>query len=409
MIKKCKYLFLSFSICFSGWSSVCWSHGHEETRDWKAKSAEAFSDAESNFKLTMKALLEKHVDKSLNKDDLFRAATAGMLASLNGVDESWNELLSPEDMHEMQIDLSGKVTGIGIELKFEESTGYGMVLKLIPGSAAEKSGLKPDDQILSVDGKKFKGKKFHDMVFAVRGAVGNSVSLKVLREDKIMTFNIKRESVPWTPVELEAIDDSTALLSIRFFNDETPKMVEQKIIEINGGKFKKLIVDVRDNGGGGFDQAIHVTELFIPKDLGVARTRNRDGQIEQFKSKKGLLNSDMPVILLTNKKTYSGAELFTAALKESRNVKIVGERTFGKWTAQTVEPLPNRFAIKYTVKEFQSPNGNSFQNKGVKPDLEVLLPSGVDSQDLRHRLDMKKRMNEDTQLKAALELLKTAG
>lgn len=127
-----------------------------------------------------------------------------------------------------------------------------------------------------------------------------------------------------------------------------------------------------------------------------------------YKSNSGLLSADIQVILITNKKTYSGTELFTAALKESRNVKIVGETTFGKWTAQIVEPLSNKYAIKYTIKEFRSPNGNSFQGKGIRPDLEVIMPAGADALELRQRLEVKKRVNEDPQLKAAVELFKAS-
>jgi carboxyl-terminal processing protease len=395
------FLILSLTlIAAPGFAKNTPDHSH----DWKEKPAEAFLDAEATFKLTQQKILEKYVDKTITKDELYRAATAGMLASLNRGTETWNELLSPQDMKEMQIDLSGKVTGIGVEMNFDERTGYALVQRLIPDSVAEKAGLKMDDQILSVDGKKFKGKKFRDMVVAVRGEVGKTVALKILREDKIIDFKLKRAMIPWTPVELENISDSTALLSIRLFNDATPRIVEEKINEINAKKYTKLIVDVRDNSGGGFEQALKVTELFLPKDSVIGSTKDRNGKIESFKSTKGLLNPQTQVILITNKDTFCGAELFTAALKEIKKVKIVGETTFGKWNAQIVEMLPNKYALKYTVKEFQSPLGRSYQGIGIKPDMEVALPEGSDSNTMRVRYELKKRLDKDVQLKAAVEL-----
>jgi carboxyl-terminal processing protease len=399
-----KKLLLTFALIAS---STAFAANHRDSKDWKEKPVEKFSDAESNFKATMQKLMDKYVDKSLSQDDLYRAAVAGMLASLNQGDEDWNALLSPSDMREMQIDMSGKVTGIGIEMKFTEETGYAQVLRLISGSAAEKAGLKIDDQILSVDGKKFKNKKFRDLVYAVRGKAGESVTLKVLRDDKVMSFNVKREIVPWTPVELEKVNSTTALLSIRFFNEETPKLVEQKIKEINSGKYKKLILDLRDNSGGGFDQAVKVTELFLPAGLVVASTKNRDGKVEQYKSAKSLLDPNVQIAILTNKDTFCGAELFTAALRENLKVKIIGETTFGKWNAQSVESLPNKYAIKYTVKEFLSPQGNSFHGTGIKPDVEVSLPQGIESHELRLKYGMKDRLNADSQLKAAVELVQS--
>lgn len=374
----------------------------------RGEAVESFTDPEVNFKLVIEKLLEKYIDKSLSRENLYQAAAAGILASLNKGDEKWNELLSPQDLRAMESDLAGKVTGIGAAMEFDEHTGYGQILKTIAGSPAEKAGLKTDDQILSVDGERFKGKKLVDLVNAIRGKVGSSVTLRILREDKILTFNIKRENIAWTPVELENVDESIALLSIGFFNEKTPKLVEEKLQKINGQRAKKLIVDLRDNNGGGFDQALKVSELFLPEQALVASTKNRDGQVEQIRSGKGMLRQDIQIVTLTNKGTYSGAELLVAALKESRNSKVVGEPTFGKWNAQRVETLPNKFAIKYTVKEFQSPQGNTFHGIGIKPDLEVTLPKTIDLQELRTRHQLSKRIELDLQLKAALELLKSS-
>ncbi len=373
----------------------------------KDKSAEVFSNPEANFKLVMEKILSKHLDKNITKEELFKAATQGMLASLNSGEQTWNKLLSPDEMKNMKEDLSGKVTGIGVSIKFDEHTGYGQILKAIPGSAAEKAGLQMDDQILSVDDMKFKGRQFIDMVTAIRGETGKFVKLKVLREDKILSLNIKRQVIPWTPVELEKVDSATAILSIGFFNEQTPQLVEQKLNEVNKANIKKLIVDVRDNDGGSFDHAVKVAELFLPENAIVASTKNRQGVIEKFLAKKSLLNKNVQVLLLTNKKTFSGAELFTAALKENKKSKIVGESTFGKWNAQTVESLSNRFAIKYTTMEFNSPLGNAYQGIGIKPDLEVSLPKDSDVNELRVKFDIPKRLEFDLQLKAALELVKT--
>ncbi|MBI2521854.1 MAG: S41 family peptidase [Bdellovibrio sp.] len=378
-----------------------------EYENWKDKPSETFIDAETNFKLVMEKLLERYIDKNLTKAELYRAATAGMLASLNSSKGDWNKLLSPQQVKELETDLTGKVTGIGIEMKFDEHLGYGQVLSLIPKSPAEKAGLKMDDQILSVEGKKFKGKQFRDLVCAIRGEVGKSVELKILREDKILIIKIKREIIPWTPVELQKVDNTTALLTIGYFTEETPKLVEKEIAEINRKNISKLIIDLRDNSGGGFDQAVRTAELFLPKEAIIVETRDRSGKTEKYKSSSGLLGKDIKIALVTNKGTSSGAELFAAALRENWNVKVVGETTFGKWNAQTIDRLPNKFAIKYTVKEFLSPQGNSFQGIGMKPDLEIDLPQEKGVREMRLKFDMAERLNVDAQLKAAVELIKS--
>ena len=391
-------------ICFLSGSNI-FAKTADRYGEWKTHGEEEFfSDSEANFKAVMKAILEGYVDKNLTQDDLYRAATAGMLASLNNGDEAWNKLISPSEFKEMQTELSGKVTGIGAEMKFDDKTGYAVILRTISDSVSEKAGLKVDDQILSVDGKKFKGKEFREMIAAIRGETGKSVSLKVLRDDKILTFNLKRETVSWVPAELEVVDKKTAILTIGFFNEETPKKVEKQIENVNKKEIKNLIVDIRGNSGGGFDQAVKTSELFVPKGAVIVKTKDRSGKVEAVKSSRGLLNSDVKIFVLTDKETFSGAEFFAAALRESRGAKIVGERTFGKWSVQRLETLPNHFAYKFTVKEFQSPSGNSFQGKGLKPDVEVSTPAGTVAKELRLKHDIQSRLEVDPQLNAAIEL-----
>ncbi|MEK6626580.1 MAG: S41 family peptidase [Bdellovibrionota bacterium] len=379
----------------------------EKYQDWKDRPSEEFTNAASNFKLVMDKLLERYIDKKITPDDLYRAATAGMLESLNSNAEDWNKLMAPQEVKELEIDLTGKVTGIGIEMKFDDHLGYGHVLSLIPNSPAEKAGLKVDDQILSVEGKKFKGKQFRDLIYAIRGQVGKSVKLKILREDEILTINIKREVIPWTPVEFQKIDKATALLTIGYFTEETPKLVEKEILEINRQNITKLIIDLRGNSGGGFDQAVKTAELFVPNGATIVATRDRSGKVEKYDSSRGLLNKDLQIAIVTNKGTSSGAELFAAALRENWNVKVIGETTFGKWNAQTIDKLPNKFAIKYTVKEFLSPKGNTFQGIGMKPDLEVDLPKEKNVREMRLKFNISERLDMDGQLKAAVELIKS--
>ncbi|HWU44323.1 MAG TPA: S41 family peptidase, partial [Bdellovibrio sp.] len=179
---------------------------------------------------------------------------------------------------------------------------------------------------------------------------------------------------------------------------------EKQIENVNKKEIKNLIVDIRGNSGGGFDQAVKTSELFVPKGAVIVKTKDRSGKVEAVKSSRGLLNSDVKIFVLTDKETFSGAEFFAAALRESRGAKIVGERTFGKWSVQRLETLPNHFAYKFTVKEFQSPSGNSFQGKGLKPDVEVSTPAGTVAKELRLKHDIQSRLEVDPQLNAAIEL-----
>jgi carboxyl-terminal processing protease len=370
---------------------------------WKNKPNENFSDSEAAFKLVMQKLLDKYIDKSLSKEELYRAATAGMLASLNPGEETWNKLLSPQEVKEIQEDLNGKLIGIGTTIRYDEKTGYGQIIGVIASSPAEKIGVKVDDQILSVDGQKFKGKQFRDLLYAIRGSAGKKVNIKVLREDKVLSFDIPRGTIQWSTVDMQKVNKDVALLAIHYFNEDTEKLTEAKIKE--AGAVKKWIIDLRDNAGGGFDQAIATAGLFLQKDKIIASTKSRDGKLKEYRSEKSLFAPDAQVVLLTNKGTYCGAELFAAALRDSQSAKLVGETTSGKWNTQMVEILPNHYAIKYTVKSFQSPRGQSFQDKGLTPDLEVSLAKDADLNDIRLKFSMEQRLEKDYPLKAAVQLL----
>jgi carboxyl-terminal processing protease len=378
----------------------------EKVSEWKNQPKANFSEGEANFKLAMEKLLQEHINKNITKDDLYRAATAGMLEALNSGEKSWNTLLTPQDLSELQSDLSGQVSGIGVELSFDEPTGYARILKVYQNSPSLKAGIKRDDQVLSVNGKRFKGKSFKDLVTSIRGRVGEFVSLKILRDDQILSFKVKRETIPWTPVSLSKVDASTQLLTIGYFTNETPKLVEEKITAINNSSTKYLLVDLRDNSGGGFENSVQTAELFVPKDRPVVGTKGRDGKVQSITSKRGLLKKGIKVIILTNKSTSSGAELFAGALIDELKAKTVGEETFGKWNAQTIQTLSNGFAIKYSIMGFQTPGGHSYENTGLKPEFEVLMPKDVVSEELRVKYEMPKRLEFDPQLKAAVEFVK---
>lgn len=397
-----KSLVTCFILIFSG-GGVAADIGYYQEVNKEAENK--FSDPEKNFNDVLKTLLERHVDKQLSKEDLYRAATAGMLAALNPAEGDWNKLIDPHEFREMQIDFSGKVAGIGVELKFDEVTGNALVQRFIPGAAAEKSGVKVDDQILAVDGKKFKNKPFREMVASIRGEAGSSVAIKILREDQILTINVRREIVSWTPVAYEEYSNAKiGMLSLGLFNEQTPKLVESTLKKAQQDKLEHFIIDLRDNSGGSFDAALKTAELFLESGSVIVQTKNREGKFETFKGGKAVLKASLPVTILTSAETASGAELFTAALKENRRARIVGEKTFGKWNVQSLETLSNKYAYKFTVKEFLSPKGNSYQGHGIKPDVEVSLPKEVSIRQLKNKYPLEQRSEYDPQLRAALEL-----
>jgi len=375
-----------------------------DIRDWKQESHDKFSDPEVNFKAVMKILREKYVDASVTDEDLYRAAAAGLLSALNSGDEGWNKLMSPRELQDLQIEMTGQLTGIGATLSFDKDTGYAKIHQVIPGSAALKAGLRKDDQILSVNGEKFKGKTLTDMVILIRGPVGQSVKLKVLREDKILPFQITRDQVRLENFVTRRLDEGTALLEIGAFTKTAPQEVRSALNEYRAVKLKKLIIDLRGNQGGGFDQALSVAGIFLPKNAVIARTVDRQGRAQEHLATGEAWSPQTRLVVLTDENTFSGAELLAASLKENRKALLVGTHTHGKWSVQSVEELPNKFTIKYSVMQFQSPSGQSYQGTGIKPDFEV---SPAKEESLAERWSEKNPqvlLGIDTQLKAAAAL-----
>src|SRR5262249_45931141 len=160
------------------------------------------------------------------------------------------KLLSPAELAEMKVDLSGEVVGIGVEIKFDADSGTTVVLGLTQGSPAERAGVKSGDRILKVDGQSYKGRELRDVVYAVPGKAGTSVNLLLLRDDKVLELNVMRMRLSWSPVSDTALDGGVALVTIRAFNDKTPQLLREALRRVATGRARSLVIDLRDDEGG---------------------------------------------------------------------------------------------------------------------------------------------------------------
>ena len=376
--------------------------------EWKNRPKSRFTDAKKNFEKVKKQLLKNYYQKDLKEEDLYLAATKGMLNFLNTNDKKWNKLLSPKEWEEMQVEISGKVSGIGIVMQFDSKTGIANISDVLKNSPSAKAGVQPGDQVVTVDGKLYKGKQFRDLVHDIRGPSGKKVTLGLLRGGKIIQRPISRGKISWEPVNHHFVDHNgkkIALLGITYFTEMTAKLVKKALLDINKSKAKALIIDLRGNSGGLFDQAVATLELFIDKGATIARTSESRSSEVSIKAKTKPQFSKIPILVLVNNYTASGAELFAASLKENLTAKIAGSSTMGKWNMQTVETLSNKYAIKYTIKAFHSPKGRSFTGKGLSPDVNL---AGEELQFPVYSLSKglnKKGFAGDQQMLSALKLV----
>lgn len=375
--------------------------GEGEYDDWKNKPKEPFSDAKKAFDDARGTLLREYVDEKLSEADLYRAATAGMLQGAGG--RKWDKLLSPGEVSELMGDLGGEMVGIGVEIKFDEEAGNILILGIVPGSPAEKSELRSGDRILKVDGRSLKGMQLRDAVYSIRGKPGQTVTLTLLREDRILSKTVVRAPILWAPVSSLMLPGNVAMVSIKAFTDKTPGMLRAALQKLQ--QPKGLILDFRSNEGGHFDRVVECAGILLPRGRLLATLIKRGGGEEALRTSTEPALPGVPVVVLINGATASGAEILAGALKEEAGARLVGKKTYGKWNVQKIEALPNKWAIKYTTGVFKTPRGELLDGKGLEPDLEVDFTDEA-TEKAMHLPDVAARLKADPQLRAAAQLLR---
>ncbi len=348
--------------------------------------------------------MKTYYREGLTEEDVYRAATAGMLEHIEPKMRKWNKLLSPAEVAELHSDLQSEVTGIGIEEDFDPQTGYTDVARVLANSPAEKAGMLAGDKIISINGKLFKGQTPRDVVAEIRGKVGEPVSVTLLRGDKVLTIVIKREVVVFPPVAQLALEGGVSFVHVGSFTSKTVPMLRGVLDDAGKKGARAVILDLRGNQGGSFEDAVHSAELFLPVGTEIVSLRKRGQDAEKFVTGKGGGITTLPLAVLVDHATASGAELVAAALQEGRHAQVIGERTFGKWSVQKLDDLSNGYAMKYTMGLFYTASGRSFQGVGLAPDVEVDMdPKELDK--LTLITDGVKRVAEDVQLRTAVALL----
>ncbi|WHY75692.1 S41 family peptidase [Neobacillus sp. WH10] len=308
--------------------------------------------------------------KDVNQQKLINGAIDGMVASL---DDPYSDYMSNEEAKSFHSNISSSFEGIGAEI--QEKEGHIIIVSPIKGSPAEKAGLKPNDMIISVDGKSLQGMNSTQAVTLIRGKKGTKVELSIQRPgtDAPMTVPIIRDTIPIETVYGEMIDDTIAKVQITSFSTNTSKELVTTLNDLQKKGMKGLVLDLRQNPGGLLDQAISITSMFVPKGKIIVKEEDRNGKIKEIPSQNDG-NPDYPLVVLIDKGSASASEIFAAAVKESAGVPLVGEKSFGKGTVQTAADFKDGSNLKYTIAKWLTPNGNWIHKKGIMPDVEVALP-----------------------------------
>jgi len=350
--------------------------------------------------------------EQVDEAELIEAAIDGMLTSL----DPHSSYLSPEDADDMRVQTRGEFGGLGIEVTQEE--GFVKVVSPIDDTPADEAGIEAGDFITHVDGESVLGLTLDEAVELMRGPVGSEIVITVVREgvDDPFDVTIVRDTITLTAVRTRTQGD-TVILRVTTFNDQTFPNLEEGLaeaIEELGGMdaINGIVLDLRNNPGGLLTQAIKVSDAFLDKGE-IVSTRGRNPQDgDRYNATPGDLAEGKPIVVLISGGSASASEIVAGALQDHRRAVVIGTKSFGKGSVQTVMPLRSDGAMRLTTSRYYTPSGRSIQALGVSPDIvveqpprrpegegeeeEAATPFSRSEADLRGRLD-NDSLSEDEQ------------
>jgi carboxyl-terminal processing protease len=312
--------------------------------------------------------------EEVDEADLIEAAINGMLTSL----DPHSSYLSPDDAADMREQTRGEFGGLGIEVTQED--GWVRVIAPMDGTPADRAGMQTGDYITHVNGESLLGLTLSESVELMKGPVGSEIIITVVRdtEDEPFDVSIIRDIIKLTAVRTRA-EGNTVVMRVSTFNDQTyPNLEEglrETVAELGGiENVDGFVLDLRNNPGGLLNQAIKVSDAFL--DAGeIVSTRGRDPQDgDRFNATEGDLAEGLPIVVLINGGSASASEIVAGALQDHRRAIIVGTKSFGKGSVQTVMPLRSDGAMRLTTARYYTPSGRSIQALGVSPDIVVEQP-----------------------------------
>ncbi len=400
-IKKFTFIMGIFLVIFltAGITTIALTFGDE-----KVESLAPDKHAEFEKLYTTYEKIKDNYYEEVDEEKLVDGAINGMIKSL---DDPYSAYMDKKEASSFHESISSSFEGIGAEI--QEQDGKIMVVSPIKGSPAEKSGVKPNDIILSVDGKSVEGLSSSEAVLKIRGEKGTKVDLSISRagESAPIELTIKRDTIPIETVYAEMLDDGVAKIQVTSFSEHTVQELKTALEEMSKKDMKGLVLDLRGNPGGLLDQAIEMASLFIPNGEVVLQVEDRSGEKLVEKSKNdGELK--IPVVVLIDDGSASASEIVAAAVSESADIPLIGVKSFGKGTVQTAEDFKDGSNFKYTAAKWLTPEGNWIHKKGIKPDITVKLPDYASLPYISPDKELK-ASDSSSEVKAAEEMLKEAG
>ena len=358
MINKnfCKYFLTIIIILLFGFPNKVYS----QNIDSLYEKIDLFSEV-------LEKIQNEYVEE-IDQAETMDAAINGLLQSL----DPYSGYMNPEIFEEAQTETSGEFGGLGIEVSME--AGVVKVISPIDDTPASKAGVKAGDYIVRINGEQVQGKTLMEAVNLMRGPIGTSIEITIMRKGlkKAKIIKITREIIEIRSVVSKQVENKIGYLRLRAFNENSSNQLKKEISKLEKNK-KNIgyILDLRNNPGGLLSQAIKISDFFLDDGEIVSTKGRKARENRKFFAEKGDRINGKPLIVLINNGSASASEIVAGALQDQKRAILLGEATYGKGSVQSIIPLKNRGAIRLTVSKYYLPSGKSISEVGVIPDIKI--------------------------------------
>lgn len=359
----------------------------------KSEDNSSLSGLEATLASFRSVLEEKYMGE-IDDEALIEGAIKGYVSALG---DPYTTYYTKEEMDELMEETTGNYVGIGIYMTLDIDNNAIYVVKPMEGSPAEEAGIQAGDLITKVDGKEYSGEELDQASNAIKGEEGTTVKLEILRDGETQELEVERRKIVVSHI-VEKKFDNVGYLLIEDFDGGCAKEFEEKYKELESQGIDRLIIDLRNNGGGVVDEAVSIADMLLDKDDTILITKDKKGNEEITKSEHNPTIT-MPVVVLTNGYSASASEILVGALQDNERATIVGTKTYGKGVIQEVDRLNDGSGLKITIEEYYTPNKNEINKVGIEPDEEIDLSDEVKEQGTYTD-------EEDNQLQKAIEIIK---
>ena len=343
---------------------------------------------------SFRSVLEEKYMGEIDDETLIEGAIKGYVSALG---DPYTTYYTKEEMDELMEETTGNYVGIGIYMTLDLENNAIYVVKPMEGSPAEEAGIKAGDLITKVDGIEYSGEELDQASNAIKGKEGTKVKLEILSNGQTREIEVERRKIIVLHI-VEKKFDSIGYLLIEDFDGGCADEFEEKYKELEKQGIDRLIIDLRNNGGGVVNEAVDIADMLLEKDKTILITKDKKGN-EEVKKCDNEASITMPVVVLTNGYSASASEILVGALKDNERATIVGTKTYGKGVIQEVDRLNDGSGLKITIEEYYTPNRDKINKVGIKPDEEIELSSEIIEKGTYTD-------EEDNQLQKAIEIIK---